>query len=592
MRWGPRAVAPAFALGLVLAFDGTSAQAGQACETMGGTAPAGVQITEAATTPATPEIPVDHCLLRGLMGARTGNDGKPYAIRFELRLPKDWQGRFLHQFNGGNDGAVVPALGSGTGVAMSAPALTRGFAVVSSDAGHDGEANPEAGLAGSNVFGFDFEARRDYGYGAVEKLHPVALALTTTFYGRAPDYIYGYGRSNGGRHAMVAASRMPGAFDGLLAGYPGFNLPRAALQHAWDVQAFRSVAETLAGAFSREELELVARGVAAACDGLDGLEDGVAFDVKGCQQAFDIAALTCAEGQTADCLPPAKAEALARIHAGPMNSAGEPLYSDWAWDTGIDSNNWRFWKLESAIPPWENKPLIAVMGAGSLAQVFTTPPTPVEGTPAALEAFLMNFDFDLDAPKIEAVAEGYPESAMTLMTPPDAEAPRLEGLEEAGGKLIVFHGVSDPVFSFSDTARWYERLQKNNPASANFARFYAIPGMPHGQGGNAPDEVDFLGALVAWVEEGTAPGAVPARFPASREQLDPGNAGAERPLCPWPQVAVYVGDDQMSAKSFTCREGTRPGARRAAPPGQRPSVPRAGASSPFARGLSEGVAVP
>ena len=89
--------------------------------------------------------------LRGVMDERTGMDGKPYAIRFELRMPDDWQGRFMHQFNGGNDGAVVPALGEGTGVAMGNPALARGMAVVSSDAGHDGEANPEAGLAALRV---------------------------------------------------------------------------------------------------------------------------------------------------------------------------------------------------------------------------------------------------------------------------------------------------------------------------------------------------------------------------------------------------------------------------------------------------------
>jgi feruloyl esterase len=552
MRVAWLAGARALALTLVL-WPGGGAQAGQACGAMAGAAPDGVRITHAEAAAATPEIPVVHCLLRGVMAERTGSDGRPYAIRFELRLPDDWQGRFLHQFNGGNDGAVVPALGSGTGVAMEAPALARGFAVVSSDAGHDGEANPEAGLAGSNLFGMEFEARRDYGYGAVAKLHPVALALTEAYYGRPPDHVYGYGRSNGGRHAMVAAERMPDAFDGLLAGYPGFNLPRAALQHAWDVQTFRSVGASLAEAFSREELALVSRAVAAACDGLDGLEDGVVFDVTGCEQAFDIWSLACAEGQTGDCLPPAKTEALALIHAGPVNAAGEALYSDWGWDTGIASGNWRFWKLESTIPPWQNKPLIAVMGAGSLAQVFTTPPTPVEGTPAALEAYLMGFDFDRDAPKIEAVAEGFPESAVALMSPPEAEAPRLAGLEAAGGKLIVFHGVSDPVFSFRDTARWYDRLRRNTPAAKEFARFYAIPGMPHGQGGNAPDEVDFLGALIAWVEDDTAPGAVLARFPAAREELDPGNAGAERPLCPWPQVAVYVGEDQMSAKSFACR---------------------------------------
>ncbi len=124
--------------------------------------------------------------------------------------------------------------------------------------------------------------------------------------------------------------------------------------------------------------------------------------------------------------------------------------------------------------------------------------------------------------------------------------------EDLSGKLIVFHGVSDPVFSFKDTVDWYERLKANNPGSDEFVRLFAIPGMPHGQGGNAPDEVDFLGALIAWVEEGNAPGPVTATFRSASEEIDPGNAGAERPLCPWPDHAVYTGEDPMSAGSFTC----------------------------------------
>lgn len=528
------------------------ARAATDCASMSAAAPAGVRITEAVHADADEKIPVAHCLLRGIMSERTGIDGKPYALRFELRLPDDWQGRFLHQFNGGNDGVVRPALGAGTGIDPSRPALARGFAVVSSDAGHDARANPEAGLAGSNLFGFDFEARRDYGYAAVARLHPVALALTKAYYGRPPQHVYGYGTSNGGRHALVAAARMPEAFDGLLAGYPGFNLPRAAIQHAWDVQTFLSVAPSLAEAFSREELALVAEAILAACDERDGLADGVVFDVLGCQQAFDPGTLACTEGRNSPCLPPEKVAALVRIHAGPRDSQGRQLYNSWFWDPGIASANWRTWKLESPVAAWGGKPIIAVMGAGSLAQIFTTPPTRVEGTPEALEAFLMGFDFDRDAPKIHATSADFPESAMEVMTPPDVDRPTLAGLEAAGGRLILFHGTADPVFSFKDTADWVARLRASNPDADSFLRFYAIPGMPHGRGGNAPYDVDFLDALIAWVEQGAAPGPLVGRFPEA-DEVRPDNAGAERLLCPWPQMAVFTGGDPRTAASFACR---------------------------------------
>ncbi|SFH51502.1 feruloyl esterase [Palleronia marisminoris] len=517
------------------------------CSELASVAPEGVTVTEAAETRATDEIPVDHCLVRGTMSERTGEDGRPYALNFELRLPAEWTGRFMHQFNGGNDGEVVPALGQGVGVPNGDSALQRGFAVVSSDAGHDGEANPGAGLAGSNVFGLEFEARRMYGYGAVAALHPVALDLTEAHYGRAPDFVYGYGRSNGGRHGMVAARRMPEVFDGILAGYPGFNLPRAALQHAWDVQTFLSVGDTLPEAFSREDLQIVADGIVAACDALDGLEDGLVSAAIECQSAFNPETLIC-DGGTETCLPQEKVAALQRIHAGPTNSAGEQLYSDWPWDTGIATEDWRFWKLESQIPPWGNQPLIAVMGAGSLAQVFTTPPTTVEGDPESLQQYLVEFDFDEDAPNIDATTDAFPESAMELMTPPDADEPELTEFQDAGGKLIIFHGTSDPVFSFNDTVDWFEALQENNPDAGGFVRLYPVPGMPHGQGGASADEFDLLSALTDWVEAGEVPGHVTAAVRADNEAAPEEIRGSVRPLCPYPAEPHH----ENAEGSFTC----------------------------------------
>ena len=241
-----------------------------------------------------------------------------------------------------------------------------------------------------------------------------------------------------------------------------------------------------------------------------------------------------------------------RIFGGPRNSAGEQLYSEWDWDAGIASNGWRSWKLESGVPAWDHRPIIAVMGAGSLAQVFTTPPTPLAGDPASLEAFLMAFDFDNDAPRVDATSADFPESAMQLMSPPDAESPSLEAFEAAGSKLIVFHGVSDPVFSFRDTVNWYDALLENNPDAAGFTRLYAVPGMPHGPGGVAPDRFDILSELVNWVEQDRAPGPVVATVREGNEAAPESLRGATRKLCPWPSVGRYSGEDPSTADSFSC----------------------------------------
>jgi feruloyl esterase len=244
-----------------------------------------------------------------------------------------------------------------------------------------------------------------------------------------------------------------------------------------------------------------------------------------------------------------------RIHGGPRNSAGEQLYAPWPWDTGISSPDWRFWKLESTVPPWENQPLIAVMGAGSLAQVFTTPPTEVAGDPSSLQSFLEGFDFDEDAPKIDATSEAFPESAMAIMTPPSSDDPTLAAFKGAGGKMLIHHGTSDPVFSFLDTVDWYETLMANDPDAADFVRLYAVPGMPHGPGGIAPDQFDMLSVLVAWVEEGETPGPLVATLRRDRDGMPEELAGDTRLLCPWPAVAVTDGEaDADRVESFRCED--------------------------------------
>jgi feruloyl esterase len=515
----------------------------------------GLRLTQASTMPADDKGHPAHCLVQGQLNERTGVDGKHYAIGFEMRLPQGWNKRFLHQVNGGNDGVVKPALGD-MGV-LAVDALSRGFAVISSDSGHQGEdpANAAAGLARGNLFGLDPQARRDYGYSANGAVWPVAQALIAGHYGEKPQYNYMAGCSNGGRHAMVAASRYADRYDGILAGAPGFNLPQAAVQHAWDIQRWKSVDADIRRAFSPADMRLVADSVLARCDGLDLLVDGVVGDLKRCQGAFRLAELQCTGAKTASCLSALQVKALEQSFAGPRNSRGEALYSDWSFDAGIGASGWRTWKLESTIPPWDRNPIIATMGAASLAYVFSTPPTRVAGTPAALVDSLARFDFDRDAPKIFATDAVFTESAMAVMAPPDAANPTLAAFAKRGGKMIVYHGNSDPVFSVNTTLAWAERLQHNlGPAAAGaVARVFAVPGMGHCQGGPATDQFDALGALVAWVEAGKAPDRIDARTnPANRELPPAWTPQRSRPLCPWPQLARYAGGPVEAAASFRC----------------------------------------
>ena len=487
-----------------------------------------------------------HCAVRGAVNERTGMDGKPYAIGFEMRLPNNWNGRYFDQLNGGNDGAVVPAYGNLQGNQPD-NALARGYAVLSSDSGHDGQANPDAGHIGGNLFGFDNQARLDYGYAANVTLTPIAKSIIERYYGRRPEYSYMVGCSNGGRHALVGATRLAGEFDGFLAGAPGYNLPMVGLQHAWDVQSFELAGGDVRRAFTRENMQAVAAGVLQQCDALDGAADGIVGAIAECRETFDPKRLAgLSEQQIA---------ALERSFGGPKDASGRALYASWVFDAGLASNDWRNWKLESPIPGFEGLPLIATLGAGSLAQVFTTPPVRVEGTPAALHAYLRGFDFERDAPKILATTPEYPVAAMDFMAPTDWRDPKLAELEAAGGKVIVYHGASDGAFSLQATIDWYEKVRANNGGDASdFARMYPVPGMAHCGGGPSTDRFDLFSALVDWVERDRPPQTVTATVRADNRELPPNwSETRSRPLCDWPKVARYRGTGNVeSAESFTC----------------------------------------
>src|SRR5579872_2542358 len=527
---------------------------------------ANVTIDSASEAPAANGLPAA-CIVKGAADRRTGIDGKPYALDFEIRLPSQWNGRFLHQVNGGNDGAVVPAIGDPQELNAygGKPALARGFAVLSSDEGHNGAdpANSVYGLEAGAAFAADPQARDDYGYSGDVTLGPIGKAIIAKFYGEAPARSYMFGCSNGGRHAMVAATRMGDQYDGFVAGDPGFNLPRAAIQHAWDVQSFEMVDPDVKKSFSPGDMALIAHKVLEACDKLDGVEDGMVGDIKACQKVFHLADLQCAGEKTDQCLSTVQVEALTRAFGGPHNSKGEQLYVDWPFDGGMSSANWRFWKVFSGVPPWHGNPLIATMGAASLAAIFTTPPTFTKGDPDSLMAFLSHFDFDRDAPKIYAkgtfAIDGkpveYKESAWEFMTPPDADDPKLATLRASGHKIILYHGQSDGVFSFNATADWMDKLDANSGGDAGaFARLFAVPGMNHCSKGPATDNFDMLRAIVDWAENGKAPDRIIAGVtPRNKEIPADWSPQRTRPLCPWPKVARYIGGDKEKAESFECR---------------------------------------
>lgn len=487
----------------------------------------------------------EHCLVTGRMRERVSSvDGQTYAIGFEMRLPRDWNGRFFHQGNGGIDGNVVPANGTFGGGPLTS-ALLQGFAVLSSDAGHSGALGP--------AFGIDPQARLDYGYQAVAKLTPMAKQVIESTYGKGPDRSYFGGCSNGGRHAMVAAARYADQYDGIVAGAPGYNLPKAAIANIFGAQRYASVATDatdLSTAFTTEERTLVANAVVEQCDALDGAADGLVQDTDACQAAFDLETdvPTCSGARDGTCLSSDQKTAIAAIFSGATTGAGAPVYASFPFDSGLGAGGIAFWEFTAPL----------VLDSGAVGHIFKVPPEPVAGFDGP--AFSLSADIGALLEQVNATDATYTESAMSFMTPPNPTD--LSTLKNRGGKILVYHGVSDAIFSVDDTAAWYDGLRAANGGDAsNFARFFRVPGMGHCSGGPATDQFDMLTPLVAWVEQGQAPDSIVA---TARGAGNAGGVNAElpagwaadrtRPLCPYPQVARYNGSGSLeSADSFSCQ---------------------------------------
>ncbi len=502
-------------------------------------------------------VPVpEHCEITGLTQERQGAGGQHYAIRFHLRLPFEWNGRFFFQGGGGSNGNLGDALG---GYSPAAPtALIQGFAVVSQDSGHDNTVNNDPSHGGVLAFGFDEIARANYGHSSLPVVSRIAKAIITKFYGSPAHHAYFVGCSKGGEEGMVLAQRYPEEFDGIAAGAPGMSLPRAAVEEAWDTQALAGSVKSdatspmslkkLVTAFSDADLALVRESVLAACDKDDGAADGIVGDFARCTSQKVVPQLQthrCKDAKSDSCLSGVQIGALTRLMSGAHDAAGHALYSDWPWDTGIASPGWRLWKLGAdGGPPSLN----VVLGGPALASVFTTPPTPISPDPQQALNFLLRFDFDHDAAGIYATNAEFPHSAWDDIS---ARSPDLSRFRARQGKLIVTHGVSDPVFSINDTLTWWREVNKQATGQANsFVRVFPVPGMNHCGGGAATDGFDVMPALIEWVEKSHAP----EQILASSGPTSPWPKRT-RPLCVYPSVARYKGNGDMeSATSFECRE--------------------------------------
>jgi feruloyl esterase len=277
-------------------------------------------------------------------------------------------------------------------------------------------------------------------------------------------------------------------------------------------------------AFSDADLRLVRDAVLKRCDARDGLADGMINDWRGCD--FDPGELTCHAGKTASCLATNQVDALRELYRGPLAPDGTHIYGPFTYDTGIASPAWRGIRLGTSATGVSNAG-DATLGAGQLRLYQLTPPAT-----------------DYDPLARHDLAEILRRVRFTAAMG-DADSPYLSTFASRG-KMIVYSGLSDQGMAIPVIADWYERMvAATGETGRDAVRLFAVPGMLHCGGGEATDQFEMLDAIMDWVEQGKAPDRIFATSKAI--------PGISRPLCPYPQIAEYIGGETSSADSFACR---------------------------------------
>ncbi|ARN19569.1 hypothetical protein A4W93_06380 [Piscinibacter gummiphilus] len=419
-------------------------------------------------------------------------------INVEVWLPETWNQKLFTHGGGGFSGG----LGGPTINTSLNQTLGQGYASATSDLGHPTSSSAQWAYNQP-------EKVIDMGHRANHLVAVTAKQVIGAYYQSPARQAYFQGCSGGGREAMMAVSRYPADYDGVIAGAPAMSAGETASQLLWNDQL---VAGTPALSFKMAALN---KAVLAACDTLDGVQDGVLENPQKCR--LDPAVLQCGTFNTTSCLTTNEIAVVRKVYEGPKLASGEQLIPGLArgsegfqWGTGLQTS------LGEEYYRWM-----------------------VYGDPAWTRG---SFFLERD----------YPYSRALLEPTVDSDNPDIGAFVRRGGKLIMYHGWNDTLIPAGNTVRHYERASAivGNTITDN-ARLFMVPGMQHCSGGNSPNVFDMVPHLEAWVERGQAP----ERVIATQRSALSTTPVATRPLCPWPKTAVYNGTGSTKdAVNFTCQE--------------------------------------
>jgi feruloyl esterase len=467
-----------------------------------------------------------HCQVNATISPAPGSQ---IGVVYRLPVADRWNGKLLGV--GGSGWAGDLTIGSAT------LGLSRGYATLQTDTGHPNR-NP-LDLTWSLLWlgQLNEEAVIDFGHRAVHLMTAVGKEVARTYYGRPHDFAYFQGCSTGGRQGFQEVQRYPNDYDGVISGAPVYNIG-VYMSAIWRTQVFHT---ELGGNLLPAHVPLLAAAVVAACDEsptLDRLADGIITNPLRCR--FDPDSLQCADpldGSNPACLSARQVETVRKMYAGHRTPDGEVIAE------GITHGSEPDWALRSVGNPAFPLGLNAVLGAPFVAYMIKLDPT------------FSLFDVDVDA-NLDEVKTAFATREI------EATDPDVMAFLQNNGKWIIWHGFNDAGPSPKQTAKYYEtvvdaigtelhhgdddRGGNTLRAAQEHIRYFLAPGVFHCGGGPGPDVVNpnLLTALERWVEHGV----VPQQIIATES-----NSPLVRPLCPYPELAHYIGsDDTNDPANFVC----------------------------------------
>lgn len=425
----------------------------------------------------------------------------------------NWNGRIQDLGGGGYVGSV----GSVTGPTNA------GYVGSSTDTGHSGGSGTFA-LNPDNTLNWGLI--RDFAFNGIHAQAVWSKKLVQMYYGMSQKYTYWNGCSTGGRQGHQQAQKYPNDYDGILAGANAFNWDRFIPSEQYgEIVMNQEVGAPIAAA----KLNAVTNAAIAACDRLDGINDGVVQDPRAC--TYSAQSFVCGTSNDPNCLTTAEARAVDKIWQGPPNQGqgqrrwfglerGTPLTNglDGATPFSISSTWLAYWVHQDPAFDWHR-----------------------------LTETTFNDDFYASEIKFHDVI--------------GTDDPDLTPFQQHGGKMITYHGEADQLIFPRGTYNYYNRATDRAGGLSHvqtFYRFFPYPGNNHCGGNstqpNAPliNTNDLMNALVNWVERGVAPDSILAY-----NGVTLATSAVSRPICKYPDKLVYLNSGSPSdASNFTCQPQT------------------------------------